>query len=67
VIAMEEICPRIAALTARPARDPRDLPKLDAVLAQVEKMADEYAAAHRMSRDPVNVAAARCAEKSKPV
>jgi hypothetical protein len=67
VIAMEELCPRIAGLAGRPGRDPRDLPKLDAVLAQLEKMADEYAAAHRMPRDPVNVAAARCAEKSKPV
>jgi hypothetical protein len=46
VIAMEEVRPRIAALAPRPARDPRDLPKLDAVLAQLEKMADEYAAAH---------------------
>jgi len=67
VIALEEICPHIAALAPRPACDPRDLPKLDVVLAQLEKLADDYAAAHRMSRDLVNVAAARCAKKSKPV
>jgi hypothetical protein len=67
VIAMEEICSHIAAVPPRPARDPRDLPKLDVVLAQLEKLADDYAAAHRMSCDTVNAAAARCAEKNKPV
>jgi hypothetical protein len=67
VIAMEEICTRIAALDAQPAHNPCDLPRLDTVLAQLEKLADDYAVAHRMSRNPVNVFTTHCTKKNKPV
>ena len=63
VIGVSEIHGRITGLEAHPVRPVLPTPDLEAVLARLEKLAEDYKTSRRVFRDCVKDDAARCARE----
>jgi hypothetical protein len=67
VVGMGEIRDRIAGLVAHPVRPVLPAPDLEAVLARLEKLTEDYKTSRQVFRDSVKDDAVRCTPVSGPV